>query len=179
SRRRGCSPCRYIYWRFRFLVASPTVRDLLLFAKHLFVAANGGSDCDVGPARAFLCSSRSPSRETPTTTMGSGTRTASPFSTLSSMRRSRSASSCSSQSFSFSVSDIGQHLYGHFIAFVVGQSALAKQLFNHPNNFVVRQLGNGRVLEQKLFRNDTGIQAREVGGLLTLHRQQSSFALCE
>src|SRR5262249_45889028 len=91
SRRRGCSPCRYIYWRFRFLVASPTVRDLLLFAKHLFVAANGGSDCDVGPARAFLCSSRSPSRETPTTTMGSGTRTASPFSTLSSMRRSRSA----------------------------------------------------------------------------------------
>ena len=35
------------------------------------------------------------------------------------------------------------------------------------------------MLEQKLFRNDTGIQAREVGGLLTLHRQQSSFALCE
>ena len=28
--------------RFRFLVASPPVRGLLLFAKHLFVAANEG-----------------------------------------------------------------------------------------------------------------------------------------
>jgi hypothetical protein len=29
-----------IHWRFRFFVASPTVRDLLLCAKKLFVAAS-------------------------------------------------------------------------------------------------------------------------------------------
>jgi len=40
SRRRGCSPCRYIYWRFRFLVAWPPSGDLCIHAKHLLSCAN-------------------------------------------------------------------------------------------------------------------------------------------
>jgi hypothetical protein len=32
----------YFAWEFRFLVALPPASDLLLFAKHLFVAAIGG-----------------------------------------------------------------------------------------------------------------------------------------
>src|SRR5262249_16617655 len=36
-----------VHWRFRFLVASPPARDLLLFAKHLFVAAIAWQQCDL------------------------------------------------------------------------------------------------------------------------------------
>ena len=37
---RGCSPCRCIYWRFRFLVAWPPSGDLFIHAKHLLSCAN-------------------------------------------------------------------------------------------------------------------------------------------
>src|SRR5262245_43189352 len=50
------------HWRFRFLVALLTVRDLLFCAKHLFAAANGGSDGDVGP-RTAAGSALSPAAE--------------------------------------------------------------------------------------------------------------------
>ena len=43
-------PCRYIHWRFRFLVALATVRDLLLCAKHLFVEATQARSCWSGPS---------------------------------------------------------------------------------------------------------------------------------
>ena len=53
---RGCVPLPIIHWRSRFLVASPTARDLLLRAKHLFVAARTvwhglQSSCGEGGAR--------------------------------------------------------------------------------------------------------------------------------
>jgi hypothetical protein len=46
----------------RFLVALPPAPDLLPCAKHLFVAANGSSDCDVG-LRTAAGSALSPAAE--------------------------------------------------------------------------------------------------------------------
>ena len=40
----GLRPLSIIHWRFRFLVALPTVRDLLLRAKDLLFAANRTGD---------------------------------------------------------------------------------------------------------------------------------------
>ena len=57
SRRRGAALSIPIHWRFRFLVASPPVPDLLLCAKHLFVAAGpwGVHVTSVGPAKVQKC----------------------------------------------------------------------------------------------------------------------------
>src|SRR6516162_908638 len=57
SRRRGAALSIPIHWRFRFLVASPPVPDLLLCAKHLFVAAGpwGVHITSVGPAKVQKC----------------------------------------------------------------------------------------------------------------------------
>jgi len=46
----GVRPLPIIHWRSRFLVASPTVRDLLLCAKHLFVEATQARSCWLWPS---------------------------------------------------------------------------------------------------------------------------------